>query len=454
MLQKYRLYLKKMTKQASMATALGVEDSSYAHMCTLDGFGDLHPYTGSGRLKNTAFSLYTPGGILGRLNSSAAMNIRGITSSGLIQPNHPQSLNNSFSSLGKFQQSKSASQNSNLFQGIPTSLELNQLQQIKCTSHVGVSNPLNDPTSFTLPTSFPDGNRLAVGCSSNSMSIASSSPLILQGKPQPMHRVASGNLGLTSSNPESFGLGISGSSNFVDHNRFSESWQGAAQLSKFPSNVLPTSGTQGHLHSNNFDISSTSSQIGINCCDLSSTRSPSCPLETPSVDVQCEEGLIRNIALDTNYSQKHSWEEHKQDYNHSINQTFNANNSLASANANVDPLSQSLDQSNAVCCKNISASILDQFSGFTPSAVHPNVVDKSAIFTKMNPDEDNSDQSKSQDGCIRGSYESLDDIMNSMMKSVRQVFFISLVSSNACVGMFWQNLIFSEFQIFYIVHKL
>lgn len=433
MLQKYRLYLKKVsnvaTQQVSMAAALGVKDSSYMHMGSLDGFGDLRPYTGSGRLTNTAMSPYAPGGMLGRLNSSAGLNLRGITSSGHIQPSHPQNLSNSFNSFGKFQQSMPDSQNSNLFQGIPTSLNLNQLQQNKCAAHIGGFNPTNDSTDFTLTASFPDSSRLAVvGTTSNTVSTASINPLMLQGNPQPIHTmVASGNHGLASSNPESFGLGISGSSNFLDQNRCSESRQGAVQLSKFPSNALPTSGPldQGHLHSSNFGISSISPQIGNNPHDLSSTCALSCPLDTPRGDLQCEEGLIGNMVPATSYLQKQSWEEHKQGYNHYMNQTFSAINSLASANSNQGPLSHSLHQGKAVCTNNISASILDQLNGGTPSAAQSNVVEKSAMNIKMKLDEN---QTKSQDGFIQSNYGSLDDIMNSMMRRVRQVFFFSITN--------------------------
>ncbi|KAH7546208.1 hypothetical protein FEM48_Zijuj01G0176200 [Ziziphus jujuba var. spinosa] len=421
-LQKYRLYLKRLstvaTQQPSMAAALGVKDSTYLHMCSLDGFGDLHTYTGSGRVSSTALMPYSPGGMLGRLNSPAGLNLGGIASSGLVQPGHPQNFSNSFNSLGKLQQSVPASQTSNLFQRIPTSLERNQLQQNKCTAHIGGFNPINNPTGFTLPTNYPD-TRVNVGSSSNSLSSTSSNHLILQGSTQSMlSRVASGNHGLASSNPESFDLGISGSSNSLNHNPCSERWQGAVKLSKFQSNALPMSGSFDHggLHSSNLGISSSSPQIGNNPHDFSSTSVPLGPLEEPRVDVQGEEGLIGNIVQTVNFTQKQWWEEHKQDYNCYLNQTFGSINSLVSANRNLSPLSQSLDQSNAVCSKQIDASLIDQLNG-TSSAVHSIVVAESAKDTTMKPNENYSfDPTKLQDGLIQNSYGSLDDIMNSMME--------------------------------------
>lgn len=404
-----------------MATALGVNHSTYLHMASLDGFGDLRTYTVSGRVASTALSSYTPGGMFGRLNSPAGLDLRGIASSGLIQPGHPQNLSNSFNPPGKLQQSVPASQTSNLFQGIPTSLELNQLQQNKCTAHIGVFNAINNPTCFTFPTSFPD-TRVNVGSSSNAMSSASGNHLMLQGNPQQtLGRVASGNLGLASSNPESYDLGISGSSNFLDHNRCSESWKGAVQLSKFPSNALPISVPfdHGRLHSSNSGISSSSPQIGNNPHDFSSTSAPLGPLEEPRGDVQCEEGLFGNIVQPINYTQKQRWEEHKQDYNHYLYQTYGASNSLVSTNRNLSPFSQSLDQSNAVCSKKVDASLIDQLNGGTSSALHSMVVEESAMDNKMKPNENYSlDPPKLQDGLIQNSYGSLDDIMNSMWKRV------------------------------------
>ncbi|XP_008242947.1 PREDICTED: two-component response regulator ARR12 isoform X3 [Prunus mume] len=385
-LQKYRLCLKRLsstaTQQASMVAAFGGKDSSYMRMGALDGFGDLRSLAGSRRLSNATFSPYAPGGMLGRLNSPAGLSIRGITSSGLVQPGHSQNLSNSISNLVKLQPALPANQSPNLYESIPTSLELNQLQQGKHTAHIGESNPNNDPTSYSVPSSFPD---TSVSVSSiHSDSITSSSPLILHRNPQQaLGMGVFGNrssLSLASLNPESFDIGIS--SNFLDDNRCSESWQVAVQLSKFPSNDLPMS-PAAELRGNMWN----------------------------------QEGLIGDVVPTMDCTPKQRWEEHKRDYDHNLNLTFSATNPTVSANVIVSPLSQSLDQSDAVCSKKMNSTLFDQLNGAAPTVMQLSEVEKAAMGTKMKPSEDYPwEQTKSHDGLVQNSYESLNDIMGAIMK--------------------------------------
>ncbi|KAK8287026.1 hypothetical protein V6Z12_D07G031400 [Gossypium hirsutum] len=192
-LQKYRLYLKRLssvaTQQANMVAALGGKDPSYLRMGSLDGFGDFRTLTGSGRLSSASLSSYQPSGMFGRLNSSAALNLRGI-SSGVIQQGHPQTLSNSINGLGKIQPvglPANQNQNGTLFQGIPTSIELNQLLQNKSANHFGELNPVNNPNVSGVATNFPDA-RMTVGSSSSSLSTPSGSPLLLQANTQQAQR--------------------------------------------------------------------------------------------------------------------------------------------------------------------------------------------------------------------------------------------------------------------------
>lgn len=430
MLQKYRLYLKRISseaaKQAGMLDVLGGKDSSYHHhMGSLDGFGELHTFTGSGRLANTALSSYTHGGMLGRLNSPVGLTMRGI-SSGLIQPGNPQNLSKTFNALGKFQPSVQANQNASLFQGIPTSLELNKLQPTKSMTYIGEFNTLNNAAGFSVPTSFPD-SRVTVG-SSGTVSNSSSNRLILQPNPQQTHiRGAVGNqssVRMAPLQPESFDRGMIGSSNFVDHNRSNESWQVAVQSSKFSSTALPMSEPSSNCqtHSNNLGIPSTTTQIGNNLHDFSSACAFSAPL-ADSRDVQGQDGLIGNIVQTTNYTANQRWDEHKKDYNHNMNQNFGVLNSLVSANSStMGSLNQSLGQNIAVCSEYSNRSIIDQLNGFTPSVFGTSEIEKSAIDTNTGTNEDYLlRQAKAEDAFIQNSYESLDDIMTAMMKRVCSV---------------------------------
>ncbi|KAJ0090792.1 hypothetical protein Patl1_14719 [Pistacia atlantica] len=373
-LQKYRLYLKRIsnvaTQQANIAAALGSKDSTYLRMGALDGYTDFR-LGGSGRIASTAISSYPPGSMLNRLNSTAGLTIRGITSSGIIQPGHSQILNNSFNSLGKIQQSVlPANQSANMFQGVQTSIELSQLPQ----------------------SNFADA-RVTLGCSSSCATTASGNSFMIQAGSQPAQiRGAFGSqpsFGVPSVKQESFDIGVRGSSNFLDHNRCDESWPGGAQLSTFPSNSLPMSEPFGHdqIHSNNLNgnLPSTISQITNNPLDLSSSITTSVHMDDTRGGVQCQTGLIDNVVQNINY-------------NHNLNNSFSSGHSLASVNCGMGPFSQSLDQS-------------------SPYTVQQNGVEKSSLDTKLRSNEDYLfEQSKSQDGFIQNNYESLDDIMSAIMK--------------------------------------
>lgn len=423
-LQKYRLYLKRISsvasQQANMVAALGGKDSSYLRMASLDGFGEFRNLAGSGRLSSSTLSSYAPSGMFGRLNSPAGLNLRGITSSGLIQPSG-QNLSSSINTFGKLQPTLLPSnQSAGLYQGIPTSLELNQLQQSKCATGIGDFDPIKDSTGFTVSGSFPD-NRVTVGSSSSLLSRASSNPLMLQGNSQQTHkRGPFGNqssLGVAPLNPESFDLGIGGSSNFVNHNRSDESWQGAVQLSRFSSNALPLSEPFNHdqMASNNLGISSTSPHIGNSPIEFPSTNLVSGRLED-SGDV-CQEGLIGNVVHNMTYTSKQRWEEYKQDYNPNMNHSFSDINSMVSNSGIVSPLGRSLDQNSAICGRSFDVSLIGQLNGGSLSNAHHSEFENSAVDAKIKSNEDCLlGQTKSQDGFIQNGYESLDDIMNAMMK--------------------------------------
>lgn len=182
MLQKFRGYLKK----ASMVPAIGGKDTSYMRTGALEGFGDLHSLAGSVRLANTALSsTLTHGRMLRRLNSPAGLTLTGSTSTGLIQLSNPQNLSNSVNNLVKFRSSLPANQNANLFQGIPVSLDANQLQQTKCPNHLVDISALNNPTGLTVSSGLQDA-RAAVGSSSTAPNY-SSNTLMLPGIAQQIH---------------------------------------------------------------------------------------------------------------------------------------------------------------------------------------------------------------------------------------------------------------------------
>ncbi|KAK8343169.1 hypothetical protein V6Z12_A08G282700 [Gossypium hirsutum] len=182
-LQKYRLYLRRLssvaTQQANMVVALGSRGPSHLRTGSLDGFGDFRSFTGPGRFSSASLPSYQSRGTFGRLNSSAALTLSGI-SSGVIQPG------NSVNGLRKIQPvvfPANQNQNGVLFQGITASIELNQLSQTKSTNHFGKYNCVDERNVFRISSSFPDA-RVVVGSSSNSLSTASGNALVLQGNTQ------------------------------------------------------------------------------------------------------------------------------------------------------------------------------------------------------------------------------------------------------------------------------
>ncbi|KAI7728543.1 hypothetical protein M8C21_001061 [Ambrosia artemisiifolia] len=179
-LQKYRLYLKRISQQANMVVAFGgsKDAASYMRMSSLEGLGDFRSLSGSGRLPNAQLSSYSPSGVLGRLNSATGMTLHSLTGPSLIQPTHAQNLTSSVSSLNKFQPvvlpTPPNHQPTNLFQGIPTSFDLGQLQQNnKPNIHLPDFNPIDESRIFNGSSTFS-----TLG-SQSSLNLASSSSTFL-----------------------------------------------------------------------------------------------------------------------------------------------------------------------------------------------------------------------------------------------------------------------------------
>ncbi|KAM1201222.1 hypothetical protein FF1_017517 [Malus domestica] len=409
-LQKFRQYLKKLRNPA-----FGVRDSSYTRMAALDGFGDAQSLVGSQRFSNAGLSPYIPSMMLGRLNSTAGLSIRG-TTSGLVQPGHSQNLSNYFNIPTKLQPVLPGNQSPNVYQTIPASLEFKQSQQSKYITHIGESSPSSDSTSYAISSSFPGARVSASSIFSDSN--ASSNPLILHGTPQQTHGTGvvgdQSSLGVASLNPESFDIGTS--SKFLDHNRCSDSWQVAVQLSDFPMNSLPMSEPvhYGQLYANNLGFASSGPQVATVPSDFSSSV-----LSAPAVELRGsilnQEGLIGDVVPTLTCSPRQMWEEHKHDFNHNFDLSFNADNSMVSANVLLGPVSPSLDQNDAVCSEKMTSSLFDILDGVTSPVMQPSEFQKSA--TTMNPTEIYSwEQTKSPDDVAQNTYGPWNDVMTAILK--------------------------------------
>lgn len=185
-LQKFRLYLKRIScvanQQANMAAALGTADSSYLRMGALNGLGgNFHTLAASDQLHNAAFRSFPPSGVLGRLNTPAGLGIRGLPPPGTIQLGHMQNSGHSINDHSKLQSFiPGGNHNPNILQGMPMSLELDQLQNSKGVSHIGELPTANNTTVFPVSGNLIDA-RMTAGFSNNPLLGVTSNSLMSEG---------------------------------------------------------------------------------------------------------------------------------------------------------------------------------------------------------------------------------------------------------------------------------
>lgn len=223
-LQKYRLYLKRLnavaSQQANMAAALGGRDTSYLHLGSFNGFGNFHGLSAPGQLQG--FTQFQPSGVSTRTNPNL-LGLPGLAP-GTIQISRTQSnTSNSMNNLHKFQHiAIPANQHENLLQGIPTSLELDQLQQKQKRAHESNNH---------LPGVFS-------GSSSSNFIAAANSSLLLQGQQQQTQlrgssiqspiAIPSDHLEMSNGVPD----------HMPDLARCNETWEHASSLSRYNANTL------------------------------------------------------------------------------------------------------------------------------------------------------------------------------------------------------------------------
>ncbi|XP_006648050.2 two-component response regulator ORR23 [Oryza brachyantha] len=128
-LQKYRLYLKRLSavasQQVSIVAALGGRDP-FLHMGAFEGLQGYQAFTSS-----SALSSFTSHGLLNSpRNNPASLGTQGVPASKSIQTvNGSHTLSHSISDANKYNISLPGSQHGNLGQGLATSLGQTQMQQ-------------------------------------------------------------------------------------------------------------------------------------------------------------------------------------------------------------------------------------------------------------------------------------------------------------------------------------
>ncbi|CAL0304924.1 unnamed protein product [Lupinus luteus] len=420
-LQKYRLYLRKATQQASMVAAFGGSDS-YLRMGSIDGYEDFCASSGSGRISTTTLPSYASNGIFGRLNSPAGLNMRTISSSALIRSVQPQNINSALSTVGNIPPSMYPSnQSSGLLHGIPTSIELTPSKQSNCATGITQLGQV-DPSGFTIASGFQD-NRVIVGSADNSLPCVSNNHLMLQGNSHQMHSGAFRNQSSVRAAPlstESFDVGLCGSSNLLGYNRCNENWQSAAQLSKFPANSLPLceAFNNDELHPAGINVSNSNTPMGNSSVDFSSRMANSVPLENSRSEMQGQEGFIGNILQpSSSYTPRQRWEEHILEYKQNMSRPFDSVNSQVSHIGVTNSTGHSLNQNNSICSNRIDTSLFGQLNGASPSMYRCNEAEKLSSDTRFKSNDAYIlEQMKSQDGFIQNNYGTLDEIMGAMVK--------------------------------------
>ncbi|KAG5593642.1 hypothetical protein H5410_034874, partial [Solanum commersonii] len=410
-LQKYRLYLKRInsvqTQQANMVAALGGRD--YVRMGSLDGLGDFRTLGGSGRYTHAALSSYSSGGMLDRLNSAAGLSVRNLAASQLLQPSHGQNLSNSVNAFTKLNPNiPPASQNTSLFQGIPASLELDQLQQSKSSAHI----PLDESRLLTAD---------VLGCSNNSLSNVPNNPMLLQGNPQqPLTGGGFGNQhsqNMTPFSSDSFNTGVNGSSNFLEHGRCNENWQNSIQLSKFQSNSFPLTESFINSHLPQNTVREAVTHLQNSPLDFTSTTSVSPPFEDSRGEIQYRQSMAGAVQS-MNQTPSQAWADNKQHYSHNSNNTFGNNlRSQVPNDGSMASLSHSMNQSNEIFGRRMDMSLIGRSSGGSSTLVQQTEHEKLTPDSRTRSNEDYLlEPTKQQVGFSPQGYDSLDDLMTAMKR--------------------------------------
>ncbi|PPS02998.1 hypothetical protein GOBAR_AA17643 [Gossypium barbadense] len=321
---KFRLYLKRIScvanQQANMVAALGSVDSTHLRMGTMNGLGNFHTLAGPDQIHNAAFRSFQHSGVLRRLNTPSGVGISGLPSSGLVQLSPVQNLGNTSTNQSKLQSFViPGNHNANILQGMPMSLEFDQLQNNRAASHVGQFPSVDNTT--VLPVSSISASLIDAGCSSSPLLGVTSNSLLLEGSSQ-----------LPTLHARNLRDIVSGFPN-------------RSTLSDFTS-IAPAS---NQLHGSKADIQDQASPIS------------------------CNAGKIISSA-------PQDWNAPKKDAPYQSNVPSCSINSLRAVNGDMAWLGQCLDQNNPIFNRNVGFDFVDplsiKFSEGENLAMEPSVIEK------------------------------------------------------------------------------
>ncbi|XP_028073240.1 two-component response regulator ORR23-like isoform X3 [Camellia sinensis] len=385
-LQKYRLYLKRIScvasQQANIVAALGGADSAYLQMSSLNGFGNYHSMVGSAKFQNPTVGSFSSSGMLDRLNTPAVLGSCGLSLTGMIQ--------------SKFQPViLSGNQNGNTFQGMPTSLEFDQLQHNNGVEHFGdLSTGTNDSMVFPISGDFLDTN-INGSSSRNSLHGVPYNPVTLQGHPQPQEIERRGVCGNQSRvSVEEF------PSHLPDFARCTDTWP-AIQSSEIQSNSFTSSDFR-------INMSSIAMDGWSNSHDISSVNSTNAQFPELRTDLKClaTPGLGSNGEQRMNYGMKSGWDHNKLDASHNPNLMHSPMNSLIPHGV-MNSSSQRSDPMNAVGNRNNDFRMIGQ----------PNLVDHHLSMQRNGVEQSAMEATVNiKQGYSYNNDDSLEDLVSAMMK--------------------------------------
>ncbi|KAJ6697772.1 TWO-COMPONENT RESPONSE REGULATOR [Salix purpurea] len=417
-LQKYRLYLKRIStvanQQANMVAALGSSDASYLQMNSMSGLG-LHNLAGSGQFHNTPFRSLPSSGMLSRLNSPAVLGIRGLPSPGVIRLGHVQSAPHSANGLSHFQTVGHPGNNGNILQGMPMSLELDQIQSNKGVNYVReLPAHLDDTASFPISSGSTD-MKIIAGSSNSPFVGVSNKPLMLEGHGQGLQD------GQKFGNQSSLAAGALDpgySSHFPDHGRCNDNWSNAVQSNGVQSNsfTLNDCFKQSTLHPSAIrdSMSAMALQSRNNHCDVSSISTLPIHLQDSKADLQCQVAAVSRDAGQIINNGPLGWDDHRQDDPYHANGISNSVNS-AIPNGNGSLIGRSLD--NMISQRPRSFSSTGQSNFIDTSLMKHNEVESSAMETLVrSKDGYLMGQQKPQDSYVSNNFGSLEDFVSVMVK--------------------------------------
>ncbi|KZV16452.1 hypothetical protein F511_10064 [Dorcoceras hygrometricum] len=209
----------------------------------------------------------------------------------------------------------SSSQNPSLFQGMP-SLDLDQIQQKGPLNF----NGMDDSKIFAAANTFTDSGAV-IGSSSNLFSSNGNNPMMLV---RGFGNTSSSNM--TSFSSESFNTGITCPSNLLDPGKCNENWQNTIESPKIqPNSLLSTNPFHPQLPLNRMrDNNSSTASYSQNNPIIASV------LPQDSRERSCQD-LVSDIQ-NTNQTTNQRWVEQKQNYRQIPNNAFGSLNSQTPEN--------------------------------------------------------------------------------------------------------------------------